>query len=171
MIYYGEEIGMTGTNPPDEAIRKPMKWDRVDEQRRDPGSLFNWYRRLIHLRNRHRSLTARDDQQEVSYKGLMTNGMDVFAYLRHAADADPILVVMNLTDRPLEDYNLRINHSSLEPGRYRVQDLLQKPPQGECAILQVRARGRIMSYRPMLQLEPYGGYLLRLQRVEENKRH
>jgi len=171
MIYYGEEIGMTGTNPPDEAIRKPMRWEWVDRQRTDPGSLFNWYRRLIHLRNRYPSLTARDDQQEASYQGLMTSDMDIFAYLRYTADAVPLLVVINLSDRPLEDYNIRINRSSLEPGRYRVQDLLQESPQGECANLQVRSRGRIMGYRPMLQLEPYGGYLLKLQRVQENKKY
>ena len=169
MIYYGEEIGMTGTNPPDEAIRKPMEWEWVDRQRMNPESLFNWYRRLIHLRNRYPSLTARDDQQEKSYKGLMTIEMEVYAYLRHTAGEDPIMVVMNLSDQPLENYSIRINRSSLEPGRYQVQDLLQKSPQGECANLQVRSRGRITSYRPMMQLEPYRGYLLRLQRVPEKK--
>lgn len=171
MIYYGEEIGMTGTNPPDEAIRTPMEWERVQEQRTDPGSLFNWYRRLIHLRSRHRSLTARDDREQASYRQLLTNNRDIYAYLRHTEDADPIMVIINLSDRPVEDYNIRTTHSSIEPGRYRVQDLLQAPDQGECANLRVRSRGRIMSYRPMLQLDPNKGYLLLLQRLQENKKY
>lgn len=171
LIYYGEEIGMTGANPPDEAIRTPMEWERVYDQRTDPGSLFNWYRRLIGLRSQYPALTARDDQEQASYGDLMTADGDIYAFLRYTDDADPILVVINLSDQPLEDYTIGINHSLLEAGRYRVQDLLQKSPKGECAILQIPPKGRIMGYRPFLQLQPGRGYLLRLQRVDEKQKH
>jgi glycosidase len=171
MIYYGEEIGMTGTNPPDEAIRTLMEWEWIDEQRSDPGSLFNWYRRLIRLRSGHPSLTARDDQEQTSYRQLMTGHPDVFAYLRHTPTTDPVMVVINLSDELVEEYNIRITHSSMEPGRYRVQDLLQESPQGECANLQIRTRGRFIGYRPMMQLHPQRGYLLKLQRVQEKQKY
>jgi alpha-amylase len=169
LVYYGEEIGMTGTNPPDEAIRTPMEWGRVLEQKLNPSSLFNWYRQLIHLRSSCPALTARDDQEETSYRELMTDDMDVYAYLRDTSGADPVLVMINLSERPLEDYSIRMNRSLLEPGRYQVHDLLQKSPEEECALLQVRPQGRITSYRPLLQLEPNRGYLLRLHRVQEKQ--
>ncbi len=79
-VYYGEEIGMTGTKP-DEDIRRPMQWrsddglnvgftvgrpwrypaDDYEErsvalQTADPDSLLNHYRALIHLRNEHAAL-------------------------------------------------------------------------------------------------------------------
>ena len=77
-IYYGEEIGMTGTKP-DERIRTPMQWneqeaagfttatpwealanDRLGRsvllQTDDPGSLLSRYRDVIAIRNAHAAL-------------------------------------------------------------------------------------------------------------------
>lgn len=71
-VYYGEEIGMTGSGA-HENIRTPMQWDggegagftsgtpwhpingdyptrNVVDQRQDPESLWNWYRRCIAAR-------------------------------------------------------------------------------------------------------------------------
>ena len=80
-VYYGEEIGMTGTKP-DERIRTPMRVDgraggRVQHRRRRgrrlsddpasvnvadeskaPGSLLNRYRQLVALRAAHPALAS-----------------------------------------------------------------------------------------------------------------
>jgi glycosidase len=72
-LYYGEELGLTG-NKPDPNIRTPMPWDdgeagggfttgtpwrsfapgrdqvNVAAERAAPGSLLDFYRRLVHLR-------------------------------------------------------------------------------------------------------------------------
>lgn len=78
-LYYGEEIGMTGQKP-DPNIREPFLWEKPDadkarthwiepkhstdatvvpamEQRKNPDSLLNFYRRVIALRNGSRALT------------------------------------------------------------------------------------------------------------------
>jgi glycosidase len=170
LIYYGQEIGMAGINPPDEAIRRPMEWEQLRDQRKDPASLFNWYRRLIHLRTRHPALTARDDSQQSSYQGLMTTNQDLYAHLRFAEGAEPVLVVVNLSDQHVNDYVIRTNASSLEPGRYQIQDLLQTSTQGDCGILQVLPRGRIRNCKPLLQLDPNRGYLFRLRHVQKKQR-
>lgn len=49
-IYYGEEIGMTGGGA-DENKRKPMLWDREEEQTDQPDSILNYYRHAIRIRN------------------------------------------------------------------------------------------------------------------------
>ena len=76
-IYYGEEIGMKGVKP-DEYIREPFIWASEDamqtsweqpkysthqtvqplsEQKKDPLSLYNFYRELIRFRNGSKALT------------------------------------------------------------------------------------------------------------------
>jgi glycosidase len=158
---------MTGTNPPDEAIRTFMRWDLVSGQRRDPHSLFRWYQQLIHHRSRYPALSARDDLEQTSYKPLMTQHPAVYSYLRWTQDAEPFIVVVNFSDEPVEEYMIRSPVSPLEPGRYEVLDVLRASPMAECAHLQVKPRGRIPGFRPHLQLEPKSGYLLKLKPVRE----
>ncbi|MCW5912898.1 MAG: alpha-amylase [Cyclobacteriaceae bacterium] len=77
-VYYGEEIGMLGMKP-DEFIREPFLWSAAPnpaqthweeprysnlqtvtplaEQQADPGSLFNFYKKLIRYRNASPVLT------------------------------------------------------------------------------------------------------------------
>lgn len=50
-LYYGEELGLTqAATAGDRGQRQPMPWDQVAAQQRDPGSLWQHYRRLIELR-------------------------------------------------------------------------------------------------------------------------
>jgi len=167
LIYYGEEVGMTGVNPPDEAIRTPMEWKMVAEQRQDPKSLLNWYSHLIRLRGLNPVLAARDDRSVSSYQGLKTNHEYLYAYVRHVQGAIPFIVMVNVSDLPLERYKLRAQTSFLAPGWYTVTDLLRSGPDRECSKLQVGPKGHIAGYRPRLQLEPQSGYLLKLERISE----
>lgn len=77
-IYYGEEIGMMGAKP-DEQIRTPMLWNKagkdklqttwetsrynkntlsVAEQKKDPDSLLEFYKRIIRVKTAHPALFA-----------------------------------------------------------------------------------------------------------------
>ena len=111
-VYYGEEIGMHGMKP-DEAIRKPMRWDRnphqagetwwepapdnaapglsVAAERADPGSLLYFYRRVIHWRI---ELPALRDGDIEPYAA---DGGPISAYTR-ADHAQRLLVIHNLSD-------------------------------------------------------------------------
>lgn len=115
-IYYGEEIGMTGPKP-DPQIRTPMQWDpdpdtggftaatpwkplnnditrgvSVEAQRDNPDSLFNTYRRLIHLRNRTDAL------REGGIEQITADG-PVVAYTRTAGN-QRVRVLINTGDEP-----------------------------------------------------------------------
>ncbi|MCP4141509.1 MAG: DUF3459 domain-containing protein [Chloroflexi bacterium] len=121
-IYYGEEIGMQGQKP-DEDIRLPMRWSgaenrgfsgskpwrtgeagdesvNVEAQRNDPDSLLSHYRALIALRKKHPAL--RTGETEIIDVGTTA----LLAALR-TEGKEKLLVVVNLTDQTVRDYQLK----------------------------------------------------------------
>ena len=126
-IYYGEEIGMVGKKP-DENIRRPMQWSaeenagfsggkpwrqpdagyvevNVAAQADDPDSLLSLYRTLIRIRNEHPALRTG------SAAFPATGRSSVFASLR-MTDSETILVLINLSDEVINDYQLDLQELS-----------------------------------------------------------
>lgn len=114
-IYYGEEIGMLGPKP-DPRIREAFLWSsRADDphlanwqpsvfsissvvtdlesQQKDPHSLFNHYKKLIHLRKELPALgqVLHPNLREVDFKDP-----EVLGYIRTHRHG-PILIVNNLS--------------------------------------------------------------------------
>ncbi len=81
MIYYGDEVGMTGENDPD--CRRPMVWDPASQNQ----ELLEWHRRLIRIRKAHPAL-RRGAIRSVHAAG------DVYAFERQHG-ADYVLVLLN----------------------------------------------------------------------------
>jgi glycosidase len=174
-VYYGEEIGMTGSKP-DEQIRTPMQWTagpqagftggtpweplnddaaerNVEVQAADPASLLNHYRSLISLRQAHPALTS------LSFQALESAGPKVFAYLRTAGE-EAILVVLNLGTKDADDYALKVRESPLAPGRYTARDLLAGT---EVEALLVGEGGAVEGYEPLPVMAPQSALVLELE--------
>jgi len=176
-VYYGEEIGMTGDKP-DPRLRTPMQWAPVSGvgfttgkewespqddsmtanvalEDRDPGSLLNLYRRLIHLRGATPALAT-------GRLVALTAGPQVVAYLRQAPDrrAHAVLVVANLGDTATA-VTVAADSGALAPGRYAPRNLLAGP---NGASLRVGADGRISGYAPVETLGPRQSLVLELIR-------
>lgn len=138
-LYYGEEIGMSGTKP-DPEIRKPMQWTdgsnagftsgtpwqavnsnyatfNVATQNTDPGSLLNHYRKLIRIRNSTPTLRKGD------YSPIPGNSDALFAFEVHN-DGESLVVVHNVSDAPVADGVLDFSFTHLEPGEHRVVNLM-----------------------------------------------
>lgn len=174
-VYYGEEIGMIGSKP-DEMIRTPMQWSaekhggfttgtpwelpntdytkgkNVAEQLADPQSLLNHYQALINLRNQHAALRVGDAFLIDSDKP------EVFALLRVSAD-EAVLAVVNLSDKPLDAYQLSLKTSSLK-GAYQLA--LMYGDATALADLAVTAQGGFNGYRPA-PIPAYGTLIVQLQ--------
>ena len=116
-IYYGEEIGMTGTKP-DEDIRRPMQWNgndptagfttgtpwrmvandypgtNVATENADPDSLLTLYRQLVHLRNAYPALRTGNTL-------VLDAGTErLYAVLRYDEN-DAFLILVNVSSNPL----------------------------------------------------------------------
>ncbi len=174
-IFYGEEIGMTGTKP-DEDIRRPMQWSSDDGlsvgftsgrpwrdpaedyeersvvlQTEDAGSLLFHYRALIHLRNEQPALRVGD------WVPVETGSAQVYAYLRIYKE-DVLLVLINFSDEAVTDYSL-----SLEAGPI----LGESSPQtifgeGDPQPVQNNDSGGLDAYQPFTTLPPQSSFVIRL---------
>lgn len=132
-LYYGEEIGLTGTKP-DERIRTPMPWtgespgygfttatpweamaDDVDgttnvaAQTDDPASLLSWYRTLIGLRAEHPALRPGGSLTPVA-----GSRRAIYANLRHdPATGEAVVAVSNLSGQAIPDATLTLEAGPL----------------------------------------------------------
>jgi glycosidase/outer membrane protein assembly factor BamB len=173
-IYYGEEIGMRGAKP-DERIRTPMQWDEtatagfttgtpwetlngdspevnVAAQAADSGSLLNHYRALVALREAHPALRGGD------MVPVESSSRQVYSYLRQDS-AETLLVVVNLSGRPVSDYRLSLAEGPLT-GSPRATPLLGE---GQPAAPAVNPAGGFDAYQPLPTLPPYGSLVIELK--------
>ena len=91
IIYYGNEVGMTGQSGTDTNLRTPMDWGAVTAQTAQPESILNWCKYLIQARTTYPALRG----------GYATLATDVgpgkaLAYVRDAG-AERVFIVANLT--------------------------------------------------------------------------
>jgi len=164
-IYYGEEIGMTGTKP-DPSLRTPMQWTdgenagfttgspwsavkldyalkNVGVQTGDPGSLLSHYRGLIRVRGQHAALRSG------SYVQVVTNPSSLFAMLR-VNEQEAVLVLVNLSDQPAANPTLSWNRSTITGTR--------KPTllfgNGNAAGLTTGELGGVENFVPLAEIGP-----------------
>jgi alpha-amylase len=187
-IYYGEELGMSGARPPDEAVRTPMQWAAVENafftsneqawtavnpdyetvnvaaQLNDPGSLLNHYRQLIHLRQEHVALRLG------GLATLTSNCREVFGFLRHVPHTAvqpgaAVLVLLNFSPLERSDCVFSLAGSPLPSGEYTARPLLGELDGGAVV---VGEDGRISAYTPIHTFAPRAGYLIELTPVGIN---
>ena len=173
-VYYGEEIGMIGAKP-DERLRTPMQWRRshgggftrgtpweplqgdsntttVAAQERDPASLLQLNRRLIHLRAANSALAGG------ALVPLIASHPAVAAYLRRDGDR-VVLVVANLSAKPLRAVSLTSVEGAFPAGRWTPRSMLGGPA---ASPVLVGADGTLGGYVPLRVLAPRHGYLFEL---------
>ena len=179
-LYYGEEIGMTGTKP-DERIRTPMRWTadpstagftsgtpwqalseddaatvNVEAQAADTTSLLTAYRDLVRVRNGQEAL------RRGSTTMLDADVEPVAAWLRTTADST-ILAIANLSDEPVAGYTLALADGPLcGPVVGTLLGTVGGDPGAVVSPPVVTAEGGVSGWTPIAELAPRSGYLIEL---------
>jgi glycosidase len=138
-VYYGEEIGMVGSGA-HEYIRSPMQWTDgsnagfttgvpwqainsnyeqfnvlVEEQ--DPGSLLNWYKRLIDVRNEAPAL------RRGTHDPLASSASQILGFVRRF-EQQRLLCLANTASNAQGSITLTGSAGSLETGDHTLINLL-----------------------------------------------
>jgi glycosidase len=139
-LYYGEEIGMVGSGD-HLNIRTPMQWTRgsnagfttgtpwnyissnytdynVADEAGDQGSLLEWYKRLIRVRNASPAL------RQGTYAPLEASDSAVMAFVRQH-EQQTVLSLVNTWSGSLDGITLTGNAATLDPGEHTLVNLLQ----------------------------------------------
>jgi alpha-amylase len=171
-VYYGEEIGMAS----EKIDRLPMQWSasqyagfsdvlpmmmpdnqyttiNVSAQSSDPISLLSHYRTLISLRHSHPAL------RKGELYLLSSHNQGLFSCLRTTSD-ESLLVLINLTDSPIKNYQLSLDASTLPQGDYSAISLEEGT---SLALLKVFDKGELMDYVPLPEIPPYATIIILLQ--------
>ncbi len=173
-VYYGEELGMTGSKP-DPRIRTPMHWEigpaagftdgvpweplqpdsltaNVQTLDGDDGSLLNRYRALIHLRAAHPALGAGE------LIPLRASETRVLSYVRRSGSR-AALVVANLGMTALRDVELRSDAGAIPAGVARIEPLFGP---GASRPLEAGPDGSLNGFVAVETLEPLEAYVFDL---------
>jgi glycosidase len=183
-IYYGEEIGMSGSKP-DENIRTPMQWSgdmnagftiaaqpwraaksnyterNVELQNDDPNSLLSHYRSLIQLRNQHVALRLGD------YFEVEVDKPNTLAYLRYS-EQESVLVLLNFNADTVENPCLTLRSSKLNETYLSVPlyttglDTELKP-----ATIEVGENGSISNFCPIQTETLFPGYAVVILQLQQ----
>ena len=177
-IYYGEEIGMVGSQI-HERIRRPMQWlgdvaysgfttgsswqamgngwklYNVEDEANDPDSILSLYRDLIHIRSQHAALRVGD------LTLLTTTNEVVYSCLR-VSDSEAVLVIINLSDQPIDEVWLTKSESSLQEGTYQLAPIMGM---GNYDPIEFNAQGGLF-HLVNAEIPAYGVIILQLQSID-----
>ncbi len=164
-LYYGEEIGMSGTKP-DESIRRPMQWTagtnagfsnatpwyginsnyrtmNVLEQKKDSNSLWHFYKNAIQNRNKTQAL------QTGTYKNLANNRNGVYSFLRQK-DGENIVVICNLSNNRTDSIQVSLLGTGIPFQTTQGVNLLDGKPQQY-----------VVNQSGVVQIEPLAAYQIK----------
>lgn len=163
-IYYGEEIGMTGTGAHPN-IRRPMQWTgenyagfssvspwndvgsnyqthNVEDMEQDSNSLLEFYKKLVRIRNYYNALP------KGYYLDLSSSNSGILSYARIYKD-NAAIIVSNFGEET-SGFTLSMEKSSLEEGAYYITDLMSLESLGE---FEIDNNGGFSGYQLMENLD------------------
>ena len=92
VIYYGEEIGLSGNNDyPYQTNRYDFDWGRLENQKTQENSIYNHYKKLLAIRNEYSEVFAKGGRQVV-----MQSNADGYDIVSRSYQDKTLYVGMNI---------------------------------------------------------------------------
>jgi glycosidase len=168
-LYYGEEIGMTGSGP-DNRKRTPMQWNgrtkggftsgepweplqensawlNVQSEQADSSSLWNWYHSLIALRRAHPALS------HGSYIPVQSSDDSLICWIRSAGN-EVVLAVHSFRTSGSSQPMLSMAGSAIDAGLHDVTRLF--PSGAGASSMQIGTRGEPGLWKLPVALPAHG---------------
>ena len=98
MIYYGDELGLTGTLPP-ENVRQDFDRVKLSKLEKEEGSIYNFYRKMTKLRKENNIFMERDDAVNKSVSFPEAKGSGLLGYVRYRGSERVGVFVNNSGER------------------------------------------------------------------------
>jgi glycosidase len=169
-IYYGEEIGMSGSGD-DPSKRRPMQWTsglhagfstvnpwqsinsnyityNVETEEADSASILHWYKKLLAVRRDEAAL------RRGSYFPATGAPGPAYAFLR-SYEGDTVIVIVNTSGLSYNGFSVNVAGSGLEPGYKLFTDLLK----GGWVLGNLDATNSLGTF----DLPPYGTLIYRIE--------
>lgn len=132
MIYYGDEVGMTGETDPD--CRRPMIWEEENQNL----ELLHFYKKLIHIRKKSRALKTGE-----FITWIEDDRRNIFGFRRTCED---------------ETIGVLLNNS---PNIHHISVPIGWKPSGETVIDLYTEKEYNISEQTQFTLAPYGFMILK----------
>lgn len=109
VIYYGEEIGLTGANNyPYQSNRYDFNWNELDTQKTNDGSIYNHYKKMLAIRSKYADVFAKGSRQFVS--GTNADKYDVFS---RSYNGTTLYVGINIDANTAKTAKFKVNNSGI----------------------------------------------------------
>jgi len=151
MQWSAEEFAGFSNGTPWTAVGPGWESFNVADETGDPASILSHYRALIQARNQHSALQVGD------LSLVATENDQLYSILRVSSE-EAVLVLVNLSGEPVDDYALSLGASSLREGNYSPQLLIGN---GTSAPLGTDNSGGFYQYVPLSEIPPYATFLIK----------
>lgn len=109
VIYYGEEIGLTGNNDyPYQTNRYDYDWNKLADQKAQSDSIYNHYKKMLSIRNNYSEVFAKGDR-----KAVASSNPEKYDVVSRSYNNTTLYVGMNIDTNNEKTVTISVNNKGI----------------------------------------------------------
>ncbi len=118
VIYYGEEIGLSGNNDyPYQTNRYDFNWKNVETQKSENGSIYNHYKKMLAIRSQYADVFAKGDRAVVE-----ASNNEKYDVISRSYNGTTLYVGMNIDANADKTVKITVNNKGIRSYRDLYSD-------------------------------------------------